>query len=84
MKSLDISVGGITSTVHVTSESPPRWARPGTEPRTPGAVIRELFEEARAEGIPETAIMAPRVTYHVDGVPTDPPMTVRAWLILSR
>lgn len=84
MKSLDISVGGITATVDVTSETPPRWARPGTEPRTPGAVIRELFAEARAEGVPETSVMAPRVSYRIDNVPSEPPMTVRAWLILSR
>ena len=84
MKSLDINVGGITTTVDVTSDSPPRWARAGTEPRAPGAVIRELFAEARAEGIPETSVMAPRVAYRVDDVPREIPMTVLAWLILSR
>lgn len=84
MKSLDISLGGITSSVEVTSESPPRWARPGGEAQTPSAVIRELFAEARAEGVPETSVMAPRVTYRVDGAPADTPLPVLAWLILNR
>lgn len=84
MKSLDITLGGITSSVDVTSESPPRWARAGGEPRSPGEVIRELFAEARGEGIAETSVMAPRVCYLVDGIPAEIPMTVLAWLILNR
>ena len=84
MKSLDISVGGIATTVEVTSDTPPRWARSGAEPSTPSAVVRELFAEARADGVPETSVMAPRVAYRVDGVPTETPKSVLAWLILNR
>jgi hypothetical protein len=84
VKSLDITLGGITTSVDITSDSPPRWARTGCQPQPPGEVIRELFAEARAEGIAETSVMAPRVTYLVDNIPTEIPMTVLAWLILNR
>lgn len=84
MKSLDITLGGITTSVDVMSDVPPRWARAGGEAQTPGEVIRQLFAEARAEGIAETSVMAPRVSYTVDNVPTEIPMTVLAWLILNR
>jgi predicted secreted protein len=84
VKSLDITLGGITTSIHVTSDQPPRWARAGDEPQSPSDVIRELFAEARAEGIPETSVMAPRVAYRVDNVPTEIPMTVLAWLIINR
>lgn len=84
MKSLDITLGGIVTSVVVASESPPLWSRAGGEPRRPGEVIRELFAEARADGVAETSIMAPRVHYFDDGAPVDPPKAILAWLILSR
>ena len=84
MKSLDITLGGITTSVDVASESPPLWSVGGGEAQPPGELIRDLFAQARAEGISEACVMAPRVTYRVDGTVTDAPHSVLAWLILNR
>jgi hypothetical protein len=84
LKSLDITLGGITTSIAVLSDAPPRWARAGGDPHKPADVIRTLFAEARAEGIAETSIMAPRLKLYEDGVQVEPPIAVRAWLSLSR
>jgi hypothetical protein len=84
VKSLDITMGGITTSVTVAAENPPRWSLGGGEPQSPGVIIRELFAQAHEDGVSNAAIMAPRVTYLVDGTPQDPPMAVLAWLHLSR
>jgi hypothetical protein len=84
VKSLDITLGGITTSIDVASERPPLWVLDGGKPQRPGEVVRELFAQARAEGVSEASVMAPRVTYRVDGTPTEAPLSILAWLILSR
>jgi hypothetical protein len=86
VKSLEITLGGITTSIAVVSVAPPRWARAGGEPRKPGEVIHELFTEARAEGIAETSIMAPRVKVYDGETPLElaEERAVLAWLILCR
>jgi hypothetical protein len=84
LKSLDITLGGITTSIAVISDAPPRWARAGGEPRKPADVLRALYTEARTEGISETSIMAARVKCYDSGAQVEPPNAVRAWLILSR
>jgi hypothetical protein len=84
VKSLDIMLGGITTSIVVASEAPPLWSRAGGEPRRPGQVIGDLFAEARADGVAETSIMAARVRYFDDGAQVEPPMAILSWLILSR
>lgn len=84
MKSLDITMGGITTSIAVASENPPKWSLGGGEPQSPGVIIRELFAQAHEDGISRAAIMAPRVVYRVDGNPQETPKAVLAWLHLSR
>lgn len=83
-KSLAISLGDTTVQVDVVSESPLRWSAQGSAPRVPVELLRDLFDEARAAGVPEAALMAPRVTYTEDGALCEVPMAYKVLLTYAR
>ncbi|HEY3139943.1 MAG TPA: hypothetical protein VGJ86_02375 [Acidimicrobiales bacterium] len=84
MKTLAITLGDTTTVVDVVSERPPRWSVKGSEPRVPGELLRELFDEARGAGVPETAFMAPRMSATGDdGRPCEIPLSIMSWCVFA-
>lgn len=83
VKNLVVQMGEMTVEVDVVSERPPVWSAPGTDAKTPVAVLNHLFREAEAAGARQAYIMAPRVFCTDDGTPCDPPRAWNAWVVFA-